>query len=142
MRALLDVNVLVALLDRQHTGHVTAHRWLAQNLAAGWASCPLTENGCVRVLSNPRYSAPVAIGTVLEKLGKACMGGHHAFWPDDVSLTDSALFQREHLRGHQQVTDVYLLALAAKHGGRLVTFDQGIRREAVAGADTARLVVL
>ena len=60
MRALLDVNVLAALLDRQHAAHAAAHGWLSRNLVSGWASCPITENGCLRVMTNPRYPAPVA----------------------------------------------------------------------------------
>ena len=134
MRALLDVNVLVALLDRKHVEHFRAHRWLAQHLAEGWASCPMTENGCVRVLTNPRYPAPVAAGDVLAKLETAKSSGHHEFWPDDVTLTDAALFDRSRLLGHQQVTDAYLLALAVKHGGCLATFDSAIPLEIATGA--------
>ena len=142
MRSLLDVNVLVALVDRQHVAHVAAHRWLAENLTEGWASCPITENGCVRVLTNPRYPAPVGAVQVLEKLRKAMAGGHHEFWPDDISITASELFQSGSVQGHQQITDFYLLSLAVAHGGRLVTFDRGIQHSAVAGATVAHLVVL
>ena len=142
MRALLDVNVLVALLDRQHAAHAAAHSWLAAQIVHGWASCPLTENGCLRVLTNPRYPAPVSAAEVLAKLAAAKASGHHEFWPDDVSVTDSAHFDREKMRGHQQVTDVYLLALAVHHGGRLATFDQGIGTAAVPAASIDHLVVL
>lgn len=142
MRALLDVNVLVALLDRKHVAHVAAHVWLAANLAHGWASCPLTENGAVRILTNPRYPAPVPASDVLSKLETATHSGHHEFWPDDISLRESARFDRAQLRGHQQVTDVYLLALATSRGGRLVTFDGGIATGIVTGTRAEQLVVL
>lgn len=142
MRALLDVNVLVALLDAQHVAHNRAHQWLAQSLTEGWASCPITENGCVRVLTNPRYPAPVGAEEVLMKLATAKSSGHHAFWPDDISLTDASVFDRSQLRGHQQVTDAYLLALAVKHGGRLVTFDSRISRSVAMGARVENLTTI
>ena len=138
MRALLDVNVLVALLDRQHVAHGRSHLWLAQNLDHGWASCPLTENGCLRVLTNPRYPAP----EVLTKLASAKTGDQHEFWADDVTITDAQVFARDRWRGHQQITDAYLLALAVKHSGRLVTFDTGIVLDIVCGAMSPHLVVL
>ena len=142
MRALLDVNVLVALFDPQHIAHVAAQEWLEANLAVGWASCPLPENGCLRLLTHSRYSHPKPPGQVLAKLEIAKSSGYHAFWPDDVSITDAQVFDRSRLRGHQQVTDVYLLALAVAHGGRLVTFDRGIQREVVARSGTEHLVTL
>lgn len=142
MRALLDVNVLVALLDAQHVGHARAHHWLAKSLAEGWASCPITENGCVRVMTNPRYPAPVAAAEVLRKLAVAKSSAAHVFWPDDVSLTDTSVFDASQLRGHQQVTDCYLLGLAVKHGGRLVTFDSGISSATVTGSHTDSLVTI
>lgn len=142
MRALLDVNVLVALLDAQHVDHEKAHGWFAESLGAGWASCPMTENGCVRVMTNPRYPAPVAAHEVLTKLATAKSHHAHAFWPDDLSLTDSSAFDVSHLRGHQQVTDSYLLGLAVKNGGRLVTFDSRIKLATVVGARAENLVVI
>lgn len=142
MRALLDVNVLVALLDAQHVGHVSAHQWFARSLAEGWASCPITENGCVRVLTNPRYPAPVAAAEVLTKLATAKSSSSHTFWPDDVSLTDTSVFDHRLLRGHQQVTDAYLLGLAVKHEGCLVTFDSGISSAIVSGASAGNLVTI
>jgi toxin-antitoxin system PIN domain toxin len=142
MRALLDVNVLVALLDRQHIAHLRAHAWLAQNLAAGWSSCPLTENGCLRILTNPRYAAPVPASEVLAKLAVAKASGHHEFWADDVTNTDAQVFHGDRWRGHQQVTDAYLLALAVRHGGRLVTFDSGVTLDIVRDAEAKDLLVL
>lgn len=142
MRALLDVNVLLPLLDRLHVDHRAAVRWLGENLATGWASCPLTENACLRLLTNPRYSSPQSPERVLATLGMLRNGGHYAFWPDDLSITDAAVFDWDRLQGHQQVTDVYLLALAVAHGGRLVTFDTRIQPGMVRGCRPEHLVML
>ena len=142
MRALLDVNMLVALIDRQHVSHLAAHRWLAQNRSHGWASCPLTENGCIRVLTNPRYPAPVSIETVIEKIAAAKASKDHEFWTDDLSMTDPSKFKASTIQGHQQVTDVYLLALAVHHGGRLVTFDKRVVLAPVRAAQPDHLVLV
>ena len=142
MRALLDVNVLVALLDPEHVKHVIAYDWFDANLAAGWASCPLTENGCLRVMTSPRYPNPKLPAETLARLERSTAGGNHAFWPDDVSITDAAVFDWDRLQGHQQVTDIYLLALAVAHVGRLVTFDQRIQPGAVKGSRPEHLVTL
>lgn len=142
MRALLDVNVLVALLDPEHVKHVAAYDWFDVNLPFGWASCPLTENGLLRVMINPRYTVPKSVAETLIRLERSKHGGNHAFWPDDLSITDVAVFDWERLQGHQQVTDVYLLALAVAHGGRLVTFDQRIQPGMVRGCRPEHLVVL
>ncbi len=85
-RALLDVNVLLALLDSDHVDHHLATAWLEDEIEAGWASCAITENGFVRVLSQPRYPSPVSPTEAIGLLAEACNGGHHAFWPCSVSL--------------------------------------------------------
>lgn len=139
--ALLDVNLLIALFDPDHIHHEPAHRWLGAHRAGGWATCPLTENGVVRILSNPAYSTaaerPVR---VVERLEAFRSSGEHEFWPDDLSLCDPAVFDLT--VGHRQLTDVYLLALARAHGGRLVTFDRSIPVKAVRGARPDLLVVV
>ena len=142
MRALLDVNVLVALLDPEHVKHGTAYAWFDAHLTTGWASCPLTENGCLRVMTNPRYTTPKSPAETLARLKRSQDSGNHAFWPDDLSITDAAVFDWHGLQGHQQVTDVYLLALAVAHGGRLVTFDQRIQPGMVKGCLPEHLVTL
>ena len=142
MRALLDVNVLLPLLDRQHVDHSAAVRWLEANLSQGWASCPFTEAACLRLLTNPRYSSPQTPGQVLATLKMLRDSSHHAFWADDLSITDAAVFDWDGLQGHQQVTDIYLLALAVAHEGRLVTFDQRIQRGMVKGCRPEHLVTL
>ena len=142
MRALLDVNVLIAFLDPLNVSHLRVAGWAGNHFADGWASCPLTENACLRVLTDPRYPHPVTSGVVLARLDATKRGGNHAFRPDDVSITDAAVFDWSQLQGHQQITDVYLLALAVAHGGRLVTFDQRIRSGMAKGCRPEHLVTL
>ena len=138
--ALLDVNLLVALFDPDHIHHEAAHDWFADNRAAGWATCPVTENGFVRVISHPQYGAASARpAEVVDRLRRFCAGAHHAFWPDAVSLRDDTLFRPAFIRGHRQLTDIYLLGLAVKRGGCLATLDRTIPLAAVAGAARAHL---
>ena len=133
---LLDVNVLVALFDPDHVHHELAHGWFADNRARGWATCPVTENGFVRVLANPAYGSAVnRPAELIARLRKFCRSGDHQFWPDIVSLTDDTLFDPAFVGGHRQLTDVYLLGLARKRGGRLATFDRAMPRRAVRGAE-------
>ena len=131
MRALLDINVIIALLDPDHTFHDRAHAWWAQNQSEGWASCPITENGVVRIMSNPGYSerARFAPADLIARLGTFAAQTNHEFWPDDISLRNPEVFTPERILGSRQLTDIYLLALATKHTGRLVTFDGNISLE-------------
>lgn len=144
MRALLDVNVLISLFDQHHIFHERAHLWLEANAVTGIATCPLTENGVVRVISHPKYSRAftLAPGDVIQRLSEFCEAQDHVFWPDDVSLREAGLFQTDRILGTRQVTDVYLLGLAVSHGGRLVTFDQGITITAVSSANAGHLAVI
>lgn len=123
--ALLDVNVIVALFDPNHVHHEPAHRWFADHRASGWATCPLTENGVVRVLSNPAYSSVAERPhEVARRLAAFRASGHHVFWPDDISICDTGVFGLT--AGHRQLTDAYLLGLATARDGRLVTFDRTV----------------
>jgi uncharacterized protein len=128
MRALLDINVIIAPLDPDHTFHDRAHAWWAQNQSEGWASSPITENGTVRIMANPAYSAKTrfAPADLIARLSMFASQTNHLFWPDDISLRDTKVFTTAHILGSRQITDIYLLALATKHGGRLVTFDGSI----------------
>src|SRR6266567_3230842 len=118
--ALLDVNVLVSLFDPAHLNHEDAHRWFAQKRRYGWATCPLTVNGCVRVLSNPAYPVFEATpGEVMARLRLLCSARDHTFWEDSCSLLDETHFRSGMIGGHQKVTDVYLLGLAVRREGRL-----------------------
>ena len=142
MRALLDVNVLIALHDRDHVHHERAALWLEENIAAGWASCPLTQNGCLRIMSQSGYSSPQPLAVLIAMLQGSVANAHHHVWHDDLSLLDAAVFQHQHMHSPSQLTDLYLLALAVKHGGRLVSFDQRIPLSAVRGATAQHLVIL
>ena len=142
MRALLDVNVLVALLDAAHVHHRVASDWLADHLGTGWASCPLTQNGCLRILSNRSYPSPLPLAAVAERLHTATADASHAFWPDSVSLLDAGRVGWRHLLTGRQLTDAYLLALAVERGGRFVTLDRGLAQAAVKGARAEQLVML
>ena len=142
MRALLDVNVLIALLDADHSLHARATQWFGTNARAGWASCPITENGCVRIMSHPGYPNPLPVRAVVERLAEAGTSSFHEFWPDDISLLDGHVANPARIHGPRQITDVYLLALAVRHGGRFVTFDTSVPHDAVIGAEKSRVVVL
>ena len=122
--ALLDVNALIALAWDSHVHHARMRAWFAENSSSGWATCPLTESGFVRVSSNPRL-LPVAIGisAAREVLSVLRTRDTHQFLTDDVSLNDSDIPK---ITGHRQVTDAHLLTLARRRGVRLVTFDTGV----------------
>ena len=143
MRALLDLNLLIALLDPDHVFHERAHAWWAANGRTGWASCPLTENGVVRIMSNPGYSRQLRLtpGDLISRLAGFAAQTDHEFWPDDVSLRDTTAFDHARLHSPRLLTDLYLLALAVRRGGRLVTFDEGIPIAAVHHAAARHLVV-
>jgi predicted nucleic acid-binding protein len=109
---------------------------------AGWASCPITQNGCIRIMSHPNYPEPVPVGAIVERLSEAVATAHHRFWPDDISILDADIADRTRIHGPRQVTDLYLLALAVRHRGRFVSFDARIPFAAVRGADRKYLVGL
>ncbi|HVL56707.1 MAG TPA: TA system VapC family ribonuclease toxin [Burkholderiaceae bacterium] len=142
MRALLDVNVLIALLDARHTLHDRAIDWFAANGRSGWASCPISQNGCVRIMSHPSYPGAVPIRAIADRLREATTQPYHEFWADDFSLLDSDVVDAARIHGPRQMTDVYLLALAVRHAGRFVTFDSAIPVQAVRGAAPRHLVSL
>ncbi len=142
MRALLDVNVLIALLDSSHAQHATALDWYGAHMKSGWASCPLTQNGCIRILSQSSYLGRLPAVEVAQRLGKATATAHHMFWPDDVSLLDKDVVNWDRLLSPRQITDSYLLALAVRHGGRFVTLDRGISLASVCGAQARHVVML
>lgn len=141
-RALLDVNVLLALLDPDHVDHSTAREWLSAEICHGWASCALTENGFVRILSQPRYPSPVSPSEAAARLRRATSTEHHELWPCSLSFLDPERIDADRVHGPRQVTDVYLLALAVERGGRFVSFDRSIPLSAVRGAGPEHLVVL
>jgi len=141
-RALLDVNVLIALHDAQHVHHEAAATWFTAEADAGWASCPLTQNGALRIMAQPAYPNARPLAELLAMFARSYAAPVHAFWPDDISITDATRLRAEHMHGHRQITDLYLLALAVGQGGRLVTFDARIPLSAVRGAEPRHLVSL
>lgn len=132
MTFLLDVNVLIALIDPVHVQHHAAHTWFAEHGRWSWATCPLTENGVLRIVGNSRYpnspGTPAAVAPLIA--GLRGLAGH-VFWADDISLMDTEKFDASRLLTTTQVTDSYLLALANFHGGQLATFDRRLVVDAV-----------
>ena len=142
MRALLDVNVLIVLLDADHASHRSALAWFGDHARGGWASCPITQNGCVRIMSHPGYPNAHSGLEIVQRLHAATAGRTHQFWQDSRSLLEERLIDATRVHGPRQLTDVYLLALAVKNGGRLVTFDASIAIGAVRGAKAQHLLQL
>lgn len=122
---LLDVNVLVALAWPDHEAHDRAQRWFSQNADKGWATCPLVEAGFIRIISNPAFSrSAVSAKEAVRALEASKDRPVHRFWADTISVTEALAYYGDHLVGHQQVTDFYLLALARHHGGKMATLDK------------------
>jgi uncharacterized protein len=134
---LLDVNCLIALLDPDHVHHEAMQRWFGMHAKQGWATCPITENGFVRVVSQPTYPSgqrqPQEAIDTLKRL-KSVRRESHEFWADEISLTDESVFRAEYLVRPGQITDAYLLGLAARHGGTLLSFDQSLPWQAIQAA--------
>ena len=143
MTPLLDVNVLVALAWPNHVHHEKARHWFDSHHKEGWATCPLTESGFVRVSSNrrvlPEARRPLEAILLLREL--TSLPGH-SFWTDDISIARSERVEAERLTGHGQVTDAHLVALAVQNQGRLVTFDRGISQVIPQGLDPGDVLVL
>ena len=142
MRALYDVNALLALMDTNHESHNDVSSWFEANIEHGWASCPLTQNGYLRIISQTRYPRPRRLAEAHQQLLAATSTQHHQFIADDVSLLDATLVSFRNLSGHRQLTDVYLLALAVVHDARLVTLDTHIPIDTVHGAKETNLAVI
>jgi uncharacterized protein len=142
VRALLDVNVLIALLDSDHASHHVAMTWFGSHAAEGWASCPITQNGCIRIMSNTSYPNSLPVQAIMKRLNDACSEDVHQFWSDEVSILDPAIVDATRIHGPKQLTDIYLLALSVSHNARFVTFDAGIPLAAVKHAKPHNLIVL
>jgi len=124
---LLDINLLIALAWPSHIHHEQSHVWFGANSASGWATCPVTQCGFVRVSSNPKIIADaVSPKAALSVLHDIISIDRHVFWPDSISLTESSYIPTSLLIGHRQVTDTYLLGLAVSNNGRLATLDKRI----------------
>jgi len=124
---LLDTNLLIALLWPSHERHDLAVKWFTRHRAKGWATCPFTQAGFVRIVSNPAFSRDaVQPREAIHILSANTAAKDHALWPDELALADAVAFAGLRLMGHQQVTDAYLLGLAIRRGGLLATLDQRI----------------
>ena len=142
MKALLDTNFLIALFDAAHVHHASAQAWLIENRRLGWATCPLTQNGCIRIFSQPAYPAGLPIPEIARRLRQATAAADHEFWTDEISLTEARRFDLTRVPHPRFLTDAYLLGLAVAHKARLVTFDHGIPATAVLGATGKNLLAL
>jgi len=124
------------LVDPIHVHHGAAEDWFEAHATQGWASCPITENGFVRILGSPGYANGPADGAAaLNLLRELCAVGGHEFWPDEVSIRQ--LLPADQLLSPSQVTDLYLLGLAAHRSSRLATFDRRLRCAAIPGGSDA-----
>ncbi|TJV03364.1 MAG: VapC toxin family PIN domain ribonuclease [Mesorhizobium sp.] len=137
MTFLFDVNVLIALIDPAHVAHEDAHRWFQSTGHLSWATCPITENGVIRILSNPKYpNSPGSPAVVAQIVGKLHALAGHQFWADDISLVNFSDIDASRILTSAQVTDSYLLGLAKARGGKLATFDRKLSTAAVNGGNT------
>ncbi|MEO8250758.1 MAG: TA system VapC family ribonuclease toxin [Burkholderiales bacterium] len=139
---LLDVNVLIALIDPRHVQHDAAHDWFERRGSQPWATCPLTENGVLRIVGHPRYpNSPGTPAAVTKSLAGLCALPGHVFWSDDLILLRCGRVDASRLLTSAQITDSYLLALACERGGTLATFDRRLVTSAVdGGADALELI--
>lgn len=146
LRDFPDVNVLIALMDSSHIHHELARQWFLDAAANhGYCTSPSTENGFIRVASNPSYpgnrtDTPAQALSTLHKL--IAKYQRHEFLGEQLSLRDNSLVDSSSLLGHRQITDIYLLALACSANVRLVTFDQHIHTKAVRIFNSTNLLVL
>jgi toxin-antitoxin system PIN domain toxin len=140
---LLDVNVLIALIDPAHMQHDHAHEWFASFGCHAWATCPLTENGVLRIVGHARYpNSPGTPAVVADVLTELVAHPGHEFWPDDVTLLDRQRIHAARMLDSAQVTDTYLLALAAGHGGMLAIFDRQLVTDAVLNGRQSLHIIL
>jgi uncharacterized protein len=124
---LLDINLLVALLWTNHEQHAAARKWFHSHQSAGWATCPLTQAGFVRISSNPRVfpDAPTPVKAA-EVLAANLKHPRHQFWKDDLAFAEAIAPFAGRFTGHQQTTDAYLFGLAFRKRGVLASFDAGL----------------
>ncbi len=142
MIALLDINVLIARVDPRHAFHRRAAEWMASLKNAGLATCPITENGFLRIYGNPAYpGGPGSPGIARQLLSTIHRLPQHVFLPDDISLNEVSRVPSLMEASHQQLTDLYLLALAIRHSSVFATFDRRIDPKLVIGGAEALLLI-
>ena len=137
---LLDINLLLALTDPMHIHHEAAHRWFAEKGQPSWATCPLTQNGFIRIASHPNYpNRPGDVPAMTAILRQLCAAQGHQFWAEDISILE--ILEPAAIITHAQITDVYLAGLAVHKNGKLATLDQRIPVNVVrSGRDALELV--
>ncbi len=141
MTSLLDVNVLISMLDATHKYHAATTGWLDQHKDL-WASCPITQNGYLRIVTQEKYPNRISIKQAIEILSQAVAKPRHKFLADNISLLDRRHVAHRHIKGHKQLTDIYLLALSVSHGARFVTLDRGVSSVAVPQANNASVHII
>ena len=143
MTHLLDVNLLIALLWPVHEAHERAQRWFADNTHRGWATCPITQSGFVRIVSNPALSrrSPTP-KDALTILAGSLEHPAHRFWTEDIGVPEALAISGQRLVGHQQVTDAYLLGLALHKKGKLATLDSSLPELLPLGSPARRSIVV
>jgi toxin-antitoxin system PIN domain toxin len=138
IRYLLDVNVLIALIDPEHVDHERVHEWFSRVGKQAFATCPITENGLLRIVGHPKYpNSPGPPSTVAATLIAVRGLSGHMFWPDSISVVESPLLNPNRLSSHGRVTDSYLLALAMANQGKLATMDHKLATEVVTDGKSA-----
>ena len=138
---LLDINLLLALMDPMHVHHEPSHQWFAENGQQAWATCPITENGFIRIAGHPNYpNRPGDITAVFSILRQLCEAAGHHFWPEDLSILD--ILRPDSIISHNQITDVYLLGLAVHNKGKLATLDRRIPAEVLRGGRQALELII
>jgi toxin-antitoxin system PIN domain toxin len=143
MTYLLDVNVLIALIDPQHVHHHPAHDWFSAEGHRSWATCPLVENGLLRIVGHPRYVNFGGLPHLVAEMLAQLKDNHsaHQFWADEVSILDASIFDRAGMLNSMHLTDIYLHGLAKFKGGKLATFDGKFPRQVVLDAlDSVHLI--
>jgi toxin-antitoxin system PIN domain toxin len=126
--ALLDLNILTALLWPTHEHHAAAHQWFGHRSRARWASCPFTQLGFVRLVTNPAFSRDaLSPADAVTLLAENLKHPHHEFWPDALPVPRAVANIQDRLQGHRQLTDAYLIAVAHERDGVVATFDRGLR---------------
>lgn len=142
--ALLDVNILIALFDIHHLHHELASTWFIDWLEQGnqWATCPITQNGCLRILSLPNYQNGFKPIDIKHHLDNAVANSSHLFIADNISLLQDELINWHAIQGAKQLTDTYLLALAKYNGAVFVSLDNRIDKQTVMGFNERDFVSL
>lgn len=136
MTHLLDISILLALVDKEHPFHKRAFNWFHSHLQLSWCTCPITENGFVRVISLPSYGyGQLSVNLARETLTALCAQPGHQFWPDNLSIRE--ISQIPEIPGPKAITDLYLLALAVKNKGKFASLDSKIDPTLIPGGTQA-----